>query len=85
MAVLGLCWGCARKGGGPVTTIVFERTTEPTLEEMRADMRGIVRSVERIARIESVRTAVAIAQRTGSINVIAPLDGLLELFEAANQ
>ena len=60
-------------------TWVLPRTDEPTIDELRADMRGIVRIVERTARIQSVRAAVAIAKRTGSTNVIAPLDGLLEL------
>jgi len=66
-------------------TWVLPRTDEPTIDELRADMRGIVRIVERTARIQSVRTAVAIAKRTGSTNVIAPLAGVLVLLDLVQE
>ena len=66
-------------------TWVLPRTDEPTIDELRAAMRGIVRIVERTARIQSVRAAVAIAQRTGSHTVIAPLAGVLVLLDLVQE
>jgi len=68
-----------------MTAIVFKRTAGPTVAELIGDMRNIVCRAERRARVESVRAAVAIAQRTGSHTVIAPLAGVLVLLDAATE
>ena len=68
-----------------MTTVAFDRTTEPTVAELIGDMRNIVCRAERRARVESVRAAVAIAKRTGSTNVIAPLAGVLVLLDLVQE